>query len=66
MEDELEICSKCGKPVLSGEPRNGMTGNHWDCDPARDARKDMREAVNNLTSAADRTEALLRKLKRKL
>ena len=24
-------CSACGKPILDGEPRNGLHGSHYDC-----------------------------------
>lgn len=60
--DEPELCTKCGKPVLAGQAVNGATGNHWDCDPVM-SPKDTAELFNELHRSLDRVQRGLKRLK---
>lgn len=59
---EPEVCKKCGKPVLDGEAVNGLTRNHWDCDP----RQTPAEISAEFVAAAKRVDAALDKVRAKL
>lgn len=41
-----EVCSICNKPVEAGEPRNGATGDHWNC--GEELRRIVAEVVSEL------------------
>ena len=54
-----DVCDICGKPVLIGQPRNGMTGNHWDCKKKEPLTKhNMGEYADKLTSIFGRVKLL--------
>ena len=62
MSEAEEICNKCRKPILPDEPRNGLSGSHWDCDP----RENPRDLFKDMERALGKAQRSLNRLKRKL
>jgi hypothetical protein len=43
-------CSACGKPILDGEPRNGLNASHYDC---TDLGATLADDLNRLSQRID-------------
>ena len=59
---ETDCCSACGKPILDGEPRNGLHASHYDCTDLGPPPTD--EEIGKLVKKIDDTIFSLKKTSR--
>lgn len=71
MSDPPDICHRCGRPILEGEPRytlgefrNPPQFSHYDCKERED--QDLKNRLSNFRATTDRALETIERLRRSL
>lgn len=64
-EEEPNVCTICGKPVLPGQAFHGITKNHYACEkPA--GSKTLKEFVEDIDNAIAKCDEIMAGMKQRL